>query len=361
MKLKDLGFNRQMFKTDQSLDTQDSVYASNNPSNYANPLPVSLGNPKTSDAKQILTGTVIDSCIWRSSSLPARVEISSNDMYLYDDSKGGGGTISGNTASLVFARADQKSGTFLIQKRHATTNDLGNVFEMYYEDLASGGQDNYIFFGRSGDLSAPSYFTGAIYSNVDITTAKAAGYGNGIYGISVSTNKVTPLGFAFIAGDTRTIIGSGTGYSSLMNADNGGTVGFTYAAGNGGGTVLYCNDLTKITLGLSLIPDTNAAYDIGSPSLKIRNFYGSVVACPLPTVENALDILKKIPEPVHVGERGHYGEGLYFDDLTFPEEVLHETDGKKDIEHTRMIGFLMKTVIELNKKVEDLEKIIYKQ
>ena len=84
-------------------------------------------------------------------------------------------------------------------------------------------------------------------------------------------------------------------------------------------------------------------------------FNGSVVACPLPTVLNGLEIIRKIPEPTYVGDRGHYGDGLYFDDLTFPEEVLYEIDGVKEIEHTHMIGLLMQAVRELTQKVDILE------
>lgn len=85
-------------------------------------------------------------------------------------------------------------------------------------------------------------------------------------------------------------------------------------------------------------------------------FNGSVVACPLPTVKDALNTIRKIPNPTKVGNRGHYGDGLYFDDLTFPEEVLWEIDGVKEIEHTHMIGLLMQAVRELTSKVDALEK-----
>jgi hypothetical protein len=97
------------------------------------------------------------------------------------------------------------------------------------------------------------------------------------------------------------------------------------------------------------------ANQIGNGANK-STLYGNVIACPLPTISNALDIIRKIPEPSYVGERGHFGNGLYFDDLTFPEEVLHDVDGKKEIEHTKMIGLLMKAVVELTEKVDKLEK-----
>jgi hypothetical protein len=99
------------------------------------------------------------------------------------------------------------------------------------------------------------------------------------------------------------------------------------------------------------------ANQIGDGANK-TTLYGNVIACPLPTVPNALDIIRKIPEPTYVGDRGHFGNRLYFDDETFPIEGLLEIEGKSEIEHTMMIGLLMKAVTELTKKVDDLEKEI---
>ena len=85
-------------------------------------------------------------------------------------------------------------------------------------------------------------------------------------------------------------------------------------------------------------------------------FHGSVTACPLPTFEDALEVIRKIPNPVKVGNRGHYGDILYFDDLTFPVEALYEIEGKMEIEHTHMIGLLMQAVRQLTEKVDELEE-----
>lgn len=116
---------------------------------------------------------------------------------------------------------------------------------------------------------------------------------------------------------------------------------------------------TDINLGTDTRPwGTVYTLNVGDASNK-STLYGSVVACPLPTVPNALDIIRKIPEPTTVGERGHYGDGLYFDDETFPDEVLWEVNGKKELEHTKMIGLLMKAVTELTQKVDDLEKRLH--
>ncbi len=111
-------------------------------------------------------------------------------------------------------------------------------------------------------------------------------------------------------------------------------------------------------LGTFLVPwGTVFADTIGSPLAK-TTVYGSVVACPLPTVPNALDVIRKIPEPTYVGERGHFGKRLYFDDETFPVEGLIDIEGKPEIEHTMMIGLLMKAVTELTKEVDKLKEEI---
>jgi hypothetical protein len=79
----------------------------------------------------------------------AEVVISGNDINLYDVTTGGGGTITGDTASIDFIRRDGNPGTFVIQKRHSKNNNLGNVEEMFYSAAASA-ESNYLFIGRSG-------------------------------------------------------------------------------------------------------------------------------------------------------------------------------------------------------------------
>jgi hypothetical protein len=121
---------------------------------------------------------------------------------------------------------------------------------------------------------------------------------------------------------------------------------------------VYVDPSLNLIIGGNVLPDTTATYNIGSPSLKFKNIYGTVVACPLPTITNALDVIRKIPEPTKVGDRGHFGDQLYFDDLTFPSEVMHPTEFGPEIEHTRMIGLLMQAVRELTEKVDTMEKVL---
>lgn len=333
---EELGLNRQGFREDQSVATKDSVQASNTSDVATSRRPVNLGNPDTNDSRQIQTGTVIQSCFWRSTSEPARVEIWSNDITLYDASVGGGGTIGGNTAALIFARADLQPGTFLIQKRHGKTNDLQNVFEMFYEDAASGGQNNYVFIGRDGiganvqnytdfvvlhgvaDVRAEinrvhNYISRPTIDTLDVNKVDNTKEGVQTYIAGEGKDGATIMGFlvelltfsdspSFQVGDT--ITGNVTGATALITfkidannyyanhtsygvdfdpaTDNACT---TDGTGGGSGTgnlsadvfgtlaLITIDDNLIITTSNHILPDTDNAYDIGSASKKIKDLH----------------------------------------------------------------------------------------
>ena len=119
---------------------------------------------------------------------------------------------------------------------------------------------------------------------------------------------------------------------------------------------------------------TNHLYDIhcynsttwlGEAGLKFqRGYFTNLPACPVPTSNSALDVIKKIKPPV-VAE-GQHGERHYFKDADFPTEmkikkahkddkcnVIEEEEG--EIEFVRTIGVLVQSVRELTEKVEALE------
>jgi hypothetical protein len=149
-----------------------------------------------------------------------------------------------------------------------------------------------------------------------------------------------------VDGAAASAVNLGVFYNSILGVPGDGFSAFI--GGTGTGLVVFASDSIPALPGL----------DIGSPSNKFGTFYGSVSACPLPTVDNALEILDKIEEPTFVGERGHYGlNRKYFDDLTFPQEILFtDAKGRTDIEHNHMLGFLLKALIELKTKVDLLER-----
>jgi len=264
-------------------------------------------------------------------------------------------------------------------------------------------------------INASKIMTGQLIvgTNVGLGTAQTAGNVTTIIGNTVTTGYVNALGIvagsvdaANITGTTitgltlqtatsgqRIVISQALGEILLYDA-NGNSQGEMYGASSGGG-IFYLRGASSIVLSASntsiavvtpagFEPQLNNTFDLGSSSKRWANiwgagqasfdavvtstfvnytkssFVGSVYACPLPTILDSLEVIRRIPEPVQVGNRGHYGDGLYFDDLTFPIEALWEEKGKMEIEHTHMIGLLMQAVRQLTKKVDDLELLINK-
>lgn len=314
MELSQLGLNRFGFKSSQTSETIDSVEKSLNTSNINTPYQKFDG-----DASNVQTGTVLRNVIieaqivtvipgftnaqMTSIPLPANgIRIDYSGIF---GRKAGVTTFSLDAAGNAIFSGDITGGTIigaLIQ-----TSSGGDRIEI--------NSANEILFYQGGDLR----------------TAIA----NGI------------LSFYGLGGiGAGAIYGSGTN-QLMVDVSGSGDYEFTeseFYSLNG-------SNLGRDTAKWHIV----YADQVGDASNKVT-LHGAVVACPLPTIAEALSIIRKIPEPTYVGERGHFGDGLYFDDLTFPEEVLHDVDGKKEIEHTHMIGLLMKAVVELTKKVDDLEK-----
>lgn len=274
------------------------------------------GSQETPGAKEVITGTVITKCLVQTSGSDFRVEL--NSVVTAQDSGLSAGT--------------QNSDSLVAYNGNDTIMVLINKYGLYTK------------FAGVEHLYVTDVFTVATPIKLQWVSL-------------VGTDQ------AFIYGDD---------------------FGNLYLNSKGGAAAIYLSEgLGTVIVTGNLDPLTDNTYDLGNVAYKWKEgffyqvstdtlitddvitdnfsnitksiFNGSVVACPLPTVEKALDIIKKIPDPVKVGDRGHYGDKLYFDDLTFPEEVLWEIEGKKEIEHTHMIGLLMQAVRELTKKVESLE------
>lgn len=344
---QELGINRLLYKKKQSSENQGAVYMSVNENN------LNRMSRQFNQSGEIITGTVITDCFFQTSGSVDRVEIAGNDVTFYDSTYTVGGVSKGDTSRIVWTRADRTEGTYFMEKRSSIEDENDNVLSLYATPPVDGDY-NYIFIGRDGRGTSPRG-VGIIVNSVDIKTTQDAFLANGIYTVEVSIDGETPLFPSFQTGDSRSIVSpSFSGVSTLISAHGGGIVGIAY----GNAALLYLLDATTVTLGADMIPDANGAYDIGSPAMKIGTFYGSISACPLPTIPNALEVLEKIPKPSLVDDRGHYGhDRIYFDDLTFPEEVLYTNPkGVVDIEHNHMLGFLLKAVIELNDEVKTLRE-----
>lgn len=329
--------------SNQNDGTKDAPYT------VSNPVPKrgddslrKIGRPKGSEeddgAPNILTGTVITSCFIQTSALPSRIEMQGNDTTFFDDTYEKNGEVVGDTSRIVFTHGSGKEGDvivqgFIMEKRASIQDTYDNVFS-FYALPPKQGKMNYMYFGRDGTglYKQTNYIEFVVnHSNVPVTQSIA----NGVFAIGGTVDDDFISNVPNFGVIHNSIVGvAGEGYSVFL-------------AGNGTGIIGVNSDILPFSAGI----------DIGSSGNKFGTFYGSVSACPLPTVENALELLEQIPEPAFVGERGHYGlDKKYFDDLTFPQELLYTNEkGKTDIEHNHLLGFLLKTVKELNSKINDLE------
>lgn len=369
MLLAELQLDRNLIKQpNQTNSTDDPTYVSSNPT--MNPQNNTANNsatqtPDAQGAKNIITGTVITACLIQTSATPSRIELAGNDLSFYDNTFEQNGKVVGDTSRLIFTHDLNSNQGFVMEKRASVYNTYDNVLS-WYGEVPAAGAHNYMFIGRNAFLNDEernvSHIGLAINTiSNDLTDPDHVAL-NGTFSIEYSVDGVLASvnRIPLFVGNTHYVTPSLGGYTAIISGGDGGLsgMGYLHPGGNGIDVLIYCLSNAAVTIGAHMIPDTNAAYNIGSPSFKFATIYGSVVACPLPTVENALDILEKIPAPtMDVGDRGHYGDNrLYFDDITFPKEVLHTTqEGTEEIEHSNMLGFLLQIVIELNAKVKVLE------
>lgn len=327
----------------QGSETKDAVYSAVNPApKRGNDSMRKVGRPKGGEedngAPNLLTGTVITSCFIQTSALPSRVEIEGNDITFFDDTYARTGKVIGDTSRIVFTHGSGREGGvvkqgFIWEKRASVHDTYDNVLSLYAMPPKQGKM-NYMYFGRDGrgDNAETNYILFVINHSTRPVTQDVAN-GGFIVSTAIDGVRTDNIHIACVHNDILPPI-SGEGFSVLLT-------------GSGTGVIAIASDIIPFGAGL----------DIGSPTSKMGTFYGSVSACPLPTVENALQVLDQIEEPQFVGDRGHYGEDRkYFDDLTFPEELLYTNEkGHTDIEHNHMLGFLLKTVKELKEEVDTLK------
>ncbi len=386
MELDNLNQDRFLRKDpNQDDQTKGAVYAALNPSPKRGDDSLrKIGRPKGSEeddgAPNILTGTVITSCFIQTSALPSRIELQGNDLTFFDDTYEDNGVVIGDTSRLIFTHGSGKDGEMIIQgfvleKRASTHDTYDNVLSLYSLPPKQGRM-NYMFFGGEGRGLYQQ--TNQIQFNVNHSSGPVTqDAANGAFNVTGSfdgTNETPIFSIAHNSvfgapGEAYSVSFNTAGAASQFGVNLNG-VPAIYASPDGVGGV-------EIDVGGSIIPIVNNSYNIGSPTNGFSTIYtdkmfvgllgdaghkvgmyGTVTACPLPTVPNALEILDRIAEPAEVGERGDFGPGIYFDDIGFPEELLYEMNGKQEIEHTKMIGFLMKVVKEQNEKMKLMEERI---
>ncbi len=350
MEFKDLNLNRFGAKdANQTNNTKGSVYTASNPTpkQIDSYRKIGQGNRSSEEdrgAPNVLTGTVITSCFIQTSALPSRVELAGNDITFFDDTYSQNGDVVGDTSRIVWTYASARDATgevdhgFIMEKRASIRDTYDNVFSFYALPPKAGSM-NYMYFGRDGRLAnTESRKVNNMTFSVNHDTSSVNNFAaNGSYIIEHTTD-----------GSDRSI------GIALYNQSTGGGSSASWSVYLSG----YGPD-GNILLNSDVVP-TSSSIDLGGPSNKFGTFYGSVSACPLPTVENALELLDQIPEPAMVGERGHYGERKYFDDLTMPPELLYtDHKGRVDIEHNHMLGFLLKAVKEMHEEIKTLKDEIH--
>ena len=370
--------NRNLYKEDRTSPDERSVSLSINENDKK--------NQDFPESGEVISGSVITDSIIQTSGGPNRIELEGNDLSFHDDTTSANGKVTGDTSRINFTHssADKKEG-FVFEKRASLYATYDNVLSIFALPPKTDKNYNYMFLGRngrsddSGSIDANLTFLGINVnrssllgspSSSDTAQQQNQKSLNGKFQVEYSQDGKLNNSIMFAGLPTQSLFPSlGTGFSSYMSCGDGGIsgIGSRYIDPetkiSGIALIFYViassdpEEFAQIYTGGTILPTENGTLDLGSSTAKFRNFYGSVIACPLPTIPNALEVLERVPEPTTVGDRGHYGKDrLYFDDITFPKEVLHDTgDGVMDIEHTNMLGFLLKAVIELKDKVKVLE------
>jgi len=370
--------NRNLYKEDRTSPDERSVSLSINENDKK--------NQDFPESGEVISGSVITDSIIQTSGGPNRIELEGNDLSFHDDTVSANGKVTGDTSRINFTHssADKKEG-FVFEKRASLYATYDNVLSIFALPPKTDKNYNYMFLGRngrsdaSGNRDANLTFLGINVnrssllgspSSSDTAQQQNQKSLNGKFQVEYSQDGKLNNSIMFAGLPTQSLFPSlGTGFSSYMSCGDGGIsgIGSRYIDPetkiSGIALIFYViassdpEEFAQIYTGGTILPTENGTLDLGSSTAKFRNFYGSVIACPLPTIPNALEVLERVPEPTTVGDRGHYGKDrLYFDDITFPKEVLHDTgDGVMDIEHTNMLGFLLKAVIELKDKVKVLE------
>lgn len=195
----------------------------------------------------------------------ANVQIIGNDIFLFDDTTGGGGHVTGNSATIQFERSDGNPGILEMTKTASPDDDLSNIFSMFYT-VPSTGSYNAMFFGRDSISGAGSINTGSIVNAINRISGVSENSANGFFFVSSYIDSVYE-GDVIQIGDARALGITGT-YAAIFGI-NGGVGGIGYEGSIG----LYQRSASQVSLGAPFIPDVNNFYDIGSASHQIKDLY----------------------------------------------------------------------------------------
>lgn len=293
MQLKILGKDRFLRQDpDQQDTTKDAVYA------VANPAPKrgddalrKIGRPKGSEeddgAPNVLTGTVIVSCFIQTSALPYRIEMQGNDLTFFDDTFEQNGQVIGDTSRLIFTHASGKKGEiisqgFILEKRASVYNTYDNVLSLY-SPTPKEGAHNYIFIGRNAYGDDPQRNISSIHFAVngksDFEPLPGNPALNGVWQVEYAEDEVFIAPMIY-AGRTTSLFPAAplSGFTSVIVGGQGGFTGMGYLSGANISVMLSIQSTAEITVGANMIPDTDLAYDLGSPSFRFANVYAGNLA-----------------------------------------------------------------------------------
>lgn len=239
--LEQLGTNRFLKKSpDQTDQTKGAVYTALNPKPKIGDVQkgkIGQVNDSQEDgsAPNILTGTVIVSCIIQTSALPSRAELAGNDLTFFDDTISKDGVVQGDTSRIIFTHASAKQGDvissgFILQKRALTGNTYDNVLELFSPN--NDPNTNYVFIGRMGTGAERNISDIEISPDHRTAVGDSKGYVNGIFRVRVSRDGADldyRDGVYIFDRGTESVARNGT-VNWLVAAGEGGQVRLSYMA-----------------------------------------------------------------------------------------------------------------------------------
>lgn len=223
------------------------------------------------------------------------------DIILYDNSTGGGGTVSGDSTQIRFVRTDDTTQEFVMRRRAGKDNDLDNVFELYATEPNATAK-NYIFIGRQGTTGDENVNYVDVTANID--TSLSASFSNGSVGLALTGHAALSPSLHILATDARNFVGpSAVGVYTLIfgqGNDGGCGIGFlddSIIPGPVARVPLYVTSDTEsqprvppaltgtvtsnINIAGSLIPEADAydhgygkyGFSLGNSSHRFKNLY----------------------------------------------------------------------------------------
>lgn len=299
------------------------------------------------------------------------ITINSSNLYVFvlDTSYTSG---DGIYLEHVSSSSDYKSGELVRYTSSWATvvkqDALFEVYSKYSENKLYVGNSTYSLTFNSAFIDATERFivrdsdTSDTFAKYEDDGLSFISSGQTIFSISSNGSITSRIAKGLSAGylNVYTISSTGAAANDVLNDGSG----FRVTENKGSATMTFSNQGLVVTNGVFAT--------IGSAASKQTVYCNALSACPLPSTDNALAKFKTLPEPktkdkLHKPEKAHFEfkepgkKRKYFDIDDVPDEVTFiNSDGEKDIELIRVIGFCFQALKELNEEVETLKKRLNK-